>query len=1155
MNFQALVNFLNEKKVAVEVADEQLKVHAAKGSITQEVASAIKEHKAQLIKHVKSSEIQNQMIRVTREEKVNGVPLSFAQQRLWFIDKLKGSNASYHVQGGFKLVGPLNVEALTQAFKTVIERHESLRTVFIERDGEPLQVVKEPVGFVLNIKEMTSSKDEINDALFEEASKPFNLTEDLMLRVLLIKQSENENLLLFTIHHIATDGWSVSVMLQELNALYRAYNNNQANPLPDLAFQYVDFANWQRNSIKDEALDKQQAYWKNNLADAPEVHSLPLDYPRPSRPSLDGALYQFSLDGKLTTAIKDLCQSQQCTLFMILQGTFALLLNRWSNEKDIVMGTPIANRTQAELFPLIGFFVNTLALRTRLTGNPSFIEYIQQVKANTLDAYANQDVPFDTLVETLNPVRSESYTPLFQVLFSLQNNQIPDFDFDGLTFTPLTENMRIAKFDITLNIEDKGGRLNCDWEYNPKLFSSSTIGALASAFEVLLSHITVSPESPVLSLPLVSVAQRQHMQQKARADRQTTIDPSSSISGTFESFARKSPDAPAIISEQGTLSYAELNAKANQLAHYLIQQGVEPGELVGVSFTRCPDLIVSILAILKVGGAYVPFDPNYPETRLTYMLKDSGVKVVLSQQAIANKLPLGSNLQQCICVDDIQVLMALLAKPVTDLNITEINSQSVAYINYTSGSTGQPKGVMVTQLGVLRLVLDAGYVALNEHTKMLQISSISFDATTFEVWGALLNGGQLSLYPSDYIDIQLLNKLISQRKVNTVWLTSGLFEQWASALDVSSGFAEQGWADLRVLFGGDVTSPFAIQKVVKALPGIQVINGYGPTENTTFTACHTVSSDFDPFDILPIGKPINGGELWVLSSELQILPDGAIGELCIGGAGLAKGYLNSVDIEQQKFIQNPFENEPNARLYRSGDLVRKLPDGNFVFVSRADNQVKLRGFRIELGEIEACLSAYPEVAEALVMIREDVPGDRRLAAYVTTNSAMNQQADTQLAVRLKAHVKGKLPDFMLPSAFVIVEKFTLNNNGKIDRSTLPVPTYTSESVEYVAPETPTEEKLAQLWQSVLQLDAPVSVIGNFFHLGGHSLLATKLLAQISQELNVELPVSTLFNTENLRQFAVEVDQAITLSKEGGSNPELIVNAQEVSASEREEFEL
>ncbi|YCH77750.1 amino acid adenylation domain-containing protein [Pseudoalteromonas sp. SCSIO 43210] len=1155
MNFQALVNFLNDKKVALEVADDQLKVNAAKGCITQDVANAITEHKAQLLEHVKSSTMQNQMIRVTKEEKASGVPLSFAQQRLWFINKLKGSNASYHVQGGFKLVGPLNVEALTRAFKTVIERHESLRTVFIERDGEPLQVVKESFNFALNIKEMASSKSEINGELLDEATKPFNLTEDLMLRILLIKQSENESLLLFTIHHIATDGWSVSVMLQELNSLYRAYNNNQINPLPELAFQYVDFANWQRNAIKDEALEKQQAYWKDTLADAPEVHSLPLDYPRPSRPSQDGALYQYTLDGELTTAIKDLCQSQQCTLFMLLQGAFALLLNRWSNEKDIVIGTPIANRTQAELFPLIGFFVNTLALRTRLTGNPSFIEYIQQVKANTLDAYANQDVPFDSLVETLNPARSESYTPLFQVMFSLQNNQIPDFDFDGLTFTPLAENMRIAKFDITLNIEDKDGRLNCDWEYNPKLFSSSTISALASAFEVLLSHITASPKSPVLSLPLVSVSQRQHMQQEASVDRQTVIDPSLSISGTFESFARKSPDAPAVISEQGTISYAELNAKANQLAHYLIQQGVVPGELVGVSFTRCPDLIVSILAILKVGGAYVPFDPNYPETRLTYMLKDSGVKVVLSQQAIVSKLPLGSNQQICICVDDIQVLMALLAKPVTDLNITDINTQSLAYINYTSGSTGQPKGVMVNQLGVLRLVLDAGYVALNEHTKMLQISSISFDATTFEVWGALLNGGQLSLYPSDYIDIQILNKLILQRQVNTLFITTALFEQWASVLDGSSDPAEPDWIGLQVLVGGEVTSPYAIQKMVKALPGIQVIHCYGPTENTTFTTCHTVSSDFDPIDILPIGKPINGVELWVLSSDLQILPDGAIGELCIGGAGLAKGYLNSVNIDQQKFIQHPYNDEPSARLYRSGDLVRKLPDGNFVFVSRADNQVKLRGFRIELGEIEACLSAHPDVAEALVMIREDAPGDRRLVAYVTTNGAMIQQADTELEIRLKSHVKGKLPDFMLPAAFVIVDKFSLNNNGKIDRSTLPAPTYANESIEYVAPETPTEEKLTQLWQSVLQLDAPVSVIGNFFHLGGHSLLATKLLAQISQEFNVELPVSTLFNTENLRQFAVEVDLATTLSKEDGSNPELIANAQQVSASEREEFEL
>ncbi|MFU2510246.1 amino acid adenylation domain-containing protein [Pseudoalteromonas sp. ASV78] len=1153
MNFQALVDFFNKNKVTLDVTGEQLKVQASKGVITLEVAKAINEHKPHLIQYVKSVIGQGGIERVTPEQKSQGVPLSFAQQRLWFIDKLTGQNASYHVQGGFKLVGSLNIEALTQAFKSVVERHESLRTTYIERDGEPLQVVNEACDFDINILEGEGGEANICQVLLDEANRPFNLQQDLMLRVMLIRQSNTEHYLLFTMHHIATDGWSVGVMLQELNSLYQAYNNNQNNPLPALDFQYVDFANWQRKSTDEETLTKQQEYWQHTLAGAPEVHSLPLDYPRPPHVSQDGAVYRHSLDEKLSLAIKDLCQAQQCTLFMVLQGSYALLLNRWSNEKDIVMGTPIANRTQAEFFPLIGFFVNTLVLRSKIEGEQSFIEYIQKVKSNTLDAYENQNIPFDTLVENLNPQRSDSYSPIFQLMFSLQNNQVPEFDFDGVTFSPITGDERIAKFDITLNIEDKNGQLACDWEYNPKLFSQDTIKALASAYETLLGHITTSPDSPVLSLPLVSIEERQKLQNEAQLNRVTDISPELSICSAFESIVATTPEAIAIEAEQISLTYKQLNSKANQLANYLTQQGVEPGNLVGVCLTRCPDLIVSILAILKAGGAYLPLDPNYPKDRLTHMLNDSGVKFVLSQQMLKNKLPLNEDIHRCICVDDIQIIMTLLMEPDSDLELAGINGQSMAYISYTSGSTGKPKGVVVNQLGVLRLVLNADYVELNKDAKVMLHSSISFDATAFELWGALLNGGRSVLYPSDYVDLQVINKLIAQGKVNVFWLTAALFEQWATTLDALSVSHQQDWSKLQVLFGGDVASQVMVKKVIDSLPGIRAINGYGPTENTTFTTCYSVLPNFNPEQALPIGKPIKGTELWVLSPELQIMPDGAIGELCIGGVGLADGYLNDTNgMNEQKFIHHPFSVEDNARLYRSGDLVRKLADGQYMFVSRLDNQVKLRGFRIELGEVESCLYAYPEIDEVVVLIREDVPGDKRLVAYVKVSQG---SVNKKLESALKQYVGKKLPDFMQPAAFVLVDNFVLSNNGKVDRSHLPVPSYISQESEYVAPQTKIEKKLALLWQDVLQLDTDVSAISNFFNLGGHSLLATKLLAMITQEFEIELPVSTLFNSKTLRQFASEIDSAKALHESNGCNPEIILGTQHTSVGDREEFEL
>ncbi|MBD2741503.1 non-ribosomal peptide synthetase [Coleofasciculus sp. FACHB-1120] len=1067
-------------------------------------------------------------VNTSEETEVFVFPASFAQQRLWFLDQLFPGNTFYNVATALRLTGSLNTSALEETFNEIVRRHEALRTTFRMLDGQPVQVIASSLTIPLPLVDLrhlpaTERDVETRRLATEERSRPFDLSQDSLLRVMLLQLDSSEHVLLLNLHHIVSDGWSIGVLIRELGTLYTAFGNNERSPLPELPIQYADFADWQHEWLQGEVLETQLAYWKQQLDNIPSLN-LPTDKPRPATPTYRGATQFLELPKSLSEELEVLTQRQGVTLFMTLLAAFQTLLYRYTQQSDIVVGSPIANRNRREIEGLIGFFVNSLVLRTNLSGNPTFLELLSRVREVALGAYAHQDLPFEKLVEELHPERNLSQHPLFQVAFSLQNTPIEALELPGLTLSHLDFDNPSAKFDLEFHLWESPEALRGQVIYSTDLFDDATITRMLGHFQTLLEDIVANPEQSLCELCLLTAAERQQLLIDWNNTRRD-YPQNQCFHQLFEAQVEQTPDAIALIFENQQLTYRELNIRANQLAHYLQQLGIVPDVLVGICIDRSVDMIVGLLGILKAGGAYLPLDPTYPQERLSFMLEDAQVSILLTHSHLASLLK--------TCWGDRQDGLSVVCLD-TDLDAishhpqhkptSSITSENLAYIIYTSGSTGKPKGVLVQHRGLSNLA-EAQREVFNVQPsdRILQFASLSFDASIFEIVMALRSGATLYLAKKEsLLPGQPLIKLLRENAITHATLPPTVLALLPEKLPALQ----------TIICAGESCS----QDIVKRWAvGRKFFNAYGPTEATVWATIAEISYDSQKPSI---GRPIANTKIYILDAHLQPVPIGITGELYISGDGLAQGYLNRPDLTIERFIPNPFkkaklgiQNEEEIRnnsffsplwkggrgdhLYKTGDLARYQPDGNIEFLGRLDDQVKIRGFRIELGEIEAILTQHPTVREAVVIATE-MSGDKRLIAYIVPAQNFNPTI-----IKLRDFIKKKLPEYMVPSAFVVIESLPLTPNGKVDRRNLPAPgNSTSQILDkvYIEPRNPTESTLAKIWAEVLNIKR-VSIHDNFFDLGGNSLLSITLIEQIHKQFERELPLSTLFLSPTIEGLA------------------------------------
>jgi amino acid adenylation domain-containing protein len=1070
------------------------------------------------------------LIRVSREQ---DLLLSFAQQRLWFLDQLEPGRASYSKPIAVQLRGRLEVKALADSLREIVQRHEVLRTTFSSRGGWPVQVIGPTRKFLLPLAELSglppeACEIEVLRLAQQEAQRPFDLASGPLLRTTLLRLGEDEHALLLNMHHIASDAWSNGIFLHELTVLYNAFVAGQPSPLPELPLQYADFAAWQRRWLQGEVLKAQMRYWIEQLSGVTPLE-LPTDRPRPAVQSQHGAHQRALLPAALREELKQLSQREGVTLFMTLLAAFQVLLARYTGQSDISVGTVITNRRYAELEGLIGFFINTLVLRTDLSGNPSFQEALGRVREVALSVYAHQEVPFEKLVEVLQPERDLSRSPLFQVAFGLQHAPRSLQKLHGLTVSGLSNEGTTAKFDLSLMITDSERGLHCDVEYNTDLFEAGTITRLLDHFHTLLAGIVTQPERHLASLPLLSEAERQQMLVDWN-DTQTQYSTELCLHTLFERQVAYAPDAIALVFEQELLTYAELNARANQVAALLHSIGVAPGTLVGLCMERSLEGVIALLGLLKAGGVYVPLDPAYPAERLAFILKEAQISVLLTQEQLRKQF--SEREVQVLCLDS---QCRHFAQQPTHNRESDVTPEHLAYVIYTSGSTGTPKGVMVPHRAICnRLLWGLSDVGLTGRDWVLQVASWSFDIALWECVGPLMVGAQVVLASQEGSkDSAYLVRLLIQQQITIAHFVPSLLQ----VLLTEPALAE--CKNLRcVLCGGEAVTAELVRRLHARLQ-IPLHEFYGPTEaaiSATVWACAGACS----LSRVPIGRPIANMQIFLLDDYLMPVPPGVLGEIYIGGVGLAWGYLHRAEMSAERFLPHPFSQEPGARLYRTGDVARYLPTGELEFIGRRDSQVKIRGYRIELGEIEAVLVQHPQVRESLVVMREDASGDKWLVAYtVARESSANPSAS-----ELRQYVQEHLPDYMVPSFFVQLESVPLTPNGKVDRRALPDPGGKEEvrSEDVVVARSPIEEVLAIIWAEVLGRPM-VGIHDNFFELGGHSLLATRLVARLRTMMQVDLPLQSMFEAPTVAELAKKVEQALH-SKQGMDIPPLVAVARE-----------
>ncbi|WP_346949909.1 amino acid adenylation domain-containing protein, partial [Dyella sp.] len=1056
-------------------------------------------------------------------------PLSFAQQRLWFLDQLEGYSPTYNIPAAVRLKGRLDTAALEGALNDVVLRHDALRARFGSVDGTPVQYIAERVELALALHDLRASAPGEREAqtrqlMLDEASTPFDLHGGPLVRGSLLRLADDEHLLLLTMHHIVSDGWSMGILVRELGTLYASRAFGAPAALPELPMRYVDFARWQREWLSGEVLERQLGYWKKQLAGAPTLLTLPTDRPRPPTQGQDGAALAYALPAELSAKLQALSRKSQGTLFMTLCAAFNVLLARYSGQNDICIGTPIANRNRSEIEDLIGFFVNTLVLRNQVDLSAGFTDLLKQVRATTLDAYAHQDVQFEQLVGAVQPERHTSYSPLFQVMLVLQNAPL-NLALPGLELELVPHETVTAKFDLTLTFSEGPQGLYGSFEYNTDLFDRATIERMGEHFANLLQAIVAEPERPLGELPMIGEAEYRQLvygfNDTAKAYPRVTAE-TNTLHQLFEAQVARTPEHVAVVYENRSLTYAELNAQANRLARHLRHLGVGPDVLVGLCTERSIEMIVGLYAIEKAGGAYVPLDPTYPSDRLATIVEDAAPAAILTLTHLRHAAPAIPGLP-VLCIDGDAASWAMedAGNPV---NATQPGD--LAYVIYTSGSTGKPKGVGIDHRGIVnRLEWMQEAYPLTAADRVLQKTPFSFDVSVWEFFWPLLEGATLVVAkPGGHQDVAYLAGLIDAERITTTHFVPPMLEVFLNEVEPGSGRSLR-----QVMCSGQALPMDLQQRFFATWDHVALHNLYGPTEasvDVTYWQCRKDSA----LNCVPIGKPIANIQIHILDDYFNPVPVGVVGHLYIAGVGLARGYVNRPDLTGQTFIPNPFSAEDGARMYLSGDLARYLPDGNIEYLGRSDHQVKIRGLRIELGEIESTLAALEAVRDVVVLARPDERGVQRLVAYLVAHDG---QALPDPAV-LRRTLAQTLPDYMVPEYFVGLATMPLTSNGKVDRKVLPAPEMAQDEGEHVAPRTAMEKAIAAVWSELLKVEK-VGLTDDFFELGGHSLLATQLVSQLRKRHVAEIELRDLFSHATLGALASFVDTR----KQGGLHPNLV----------------
>ncbi len=1087
---------------------------------------------------------------ISRRQNADFASLSFNQESLLFMERLNPNAATYNLYEALRITGSLNFHALQKTLDSIAARHESLRTSFREIDNRQMQIIAAPQSVPIQIVDFSPSPIEERERLaFEtlngEVKRPMNLRDGLLIEAMLVKLAAGEHIFLVKMHHIISDGWSMGVFWKEFTHFYQGFTRGETPVLPELPIQFGDYAVWSREQLKKEET-RQIEYWKTRLLDAPVLLELPTDRPRPAVQSYRGAQETGVFPANLHDGLKKFSRQEGTTLFMTLLAAFNVLLTRYTGQEDLVVGSPVAGRSRTETENLIGFFVNTLALRADLSGDPTFRELLLQIKNSTLEAFSNQDLPFEKVVAAVRPERSLSYNPIFQTAFALQPDSASSLEISGLEIEPLKLGSVTAKFDLFLSAKETADGLSVTIEYNTDLFDSTTIRRLLSHYRNLLEALVVNPDRRASEFQLMSEAERHQL--LIDWNNTTTEYPNRCLHELFEARAASQPEAIAVVAPEGNLTYEQLNRRANQIAHYLRKRGVAPNSPIGIFMERSASMVAGILGILKAGGAYLPLDTGNPQTRLRYMIGNAEAKVILTTAEKISLLPTTGAEVIYLDIDREKIAAE------SDDNPSNVNRPTdLANVIYTSGSTGEPKGTLIPHRAVNRLVFNTNYIEFNSTDCVAHASSVSFDAATFELWGALLHGARLVILNKDLVlSPKEFTAELKSQKISKMFLTTSLFNLLAR--DEPGAFQTLH----TLIVGGEALDPTAVRRVLENNPPEHLMNAYGPTEATTFAVCGEIKNLAPDAVTVPIGRPISNTAIYLLDARQNPVPIGVFGEIYIGGDGLALGYLNRPELTAEKFVSISLnklsvsavnltnDETQTVRLYRTGDIGHYLADGRIEFVGRKDDQIKLRGFRIELGEIESAVNAHPAVKEGVVAVKESGGEKKIVAYYVSAENSAPTPAD------LRDFLKQQLPEYMIPSMFLEVAEFARNASGKIDRRKLPA--LVEMSIAAQAPiETPKDEleiKLIWIWQKVLGLES-IGVQDNFFECGGHSLVAVRLFSEIEKMLGCRLPLATLFQAPTIERLAELIraggwksdwEAIVPLRPAGGKSPFFCVHA-------------
>ncbi|NLH16531.1 MAG: amino acid adenylation domain-containing protein [Phycisphaerae bacterium] len=1056
------------------------------------------------------SQDQNRAVQIPRIARDKPIPQSYAQQRLWFIESLLRNIPLYCVSFRIDLRGPLNYQILENSIRKILDRHEAFRTMFSVIDGKPVQIIHSGVEWNLPVSDFSNrvgtSAEEYIAVAQREAGTIFNLQTGPLFHFHLLKAGEDHHILLLNMHHLITDGWSIGIFIRELQDQYVSLLLGTEIQAVALPIQAADYGCWQRNQI-DYLISQSMNYWKHQLPEDPPSCTLPEDYPRPNEQTYAGNWFYYRISSNLYLRLKDMASRHHVTLNIFLLASFACVLHRLTGMADILIGSPISGRTRHDLENIIGFFVNTIVLRFRTHPGETFNEYLQETLQRSKEAHRHQELPFGVIVESLKPRRDPCKNIYFQIMFAYQDARYWSLSLPGIKSRVQESHTTVSNFDMTLFAEENDEGLLLRAEYNTDLYKEETIRRFLRLYEHVLESIVADPSQRIDQINLLTSEDAVAIRQWNKNERAYPRD--RRINQIYEDQVAKTPDAVALEFEGQMLTFAELNAQANQLAHYLCQKGVGRNIPVGLCMDRSLEMMVALLAILKAGGGYVPLDPLYPAERLRLMAKEAGVTLILADAGLQGIFP--ESIQRINPAD------TAIYESYPETNPSwEGTSEDLAYIVFTSGSTGTPKGVAVPHRGVVRLVFGQDYMEFGPELCMLQLAPVSFDASTLEIWGPLLHGGRCVLYPGRIPELEQLEGVLQRKKITALWLTASLFNMVIDTRPLMLANVAT------VLTGGEALSVPHVRKALEVLPNVQLVNGYGPTESTTFTCCYRIPKSLpERLSSIPIGRPIANTQVYILDSHLQPVPIGVSGELYIGGDGLARGYVNRPELTAERFVRDPFSEDSSRRLYKTGDMCRWLGDGTIEFLGRMDDQVKIRGFRIELGEIESALRSHPLVQQAVVTAREDEPGQKVLVGYV-----VQKEKERYNEKDLQEYLATKLPEYMIPSTIVELDTIPLTASGKADRKQLPRPRMSKISGKDLLPQTDTEIQLAEIWKRLLKREV-VYRDDHFFRLGGHSLLAAELFFRIQDRFSIHLPIPTIFEAPTLGQLAAAIDRATT----------------------------